>query len=95
MPLTFVHMATGETITAQPWQEALKPGDHYLIHAGGLTIVGAIREAAAGYGEGFFWVRGYSVECPAGEEGLFCVADATAPLTPEAFAALLAAIQAA
>lgn len=94
MPLTFVHMVTGETTTAQPWQEALRPGDRYLLIADDLVVIGEILETAEGYGAGFFWVRGYSVECPQGEEGLFCCADANAPLTPEQFAAMLAEIQA-
>lgn len=95
MPLQFVHMVTGETITARAWQEALTIGDHYLIVDNYLVVIGEILAVAEGYGEGFFWVRGYSADCPAGEEGLFCCADATAPLTPEAFDAVLAEIQAA
>lgn len=92
MPLIFVNAFTGETIIARPWQEALGPGDRYII-LGPDTVIGEILESAPGAGEGFFYVRGYSFGCPEGEEGLFCCADATAPLTPEAFNALLAAIQ--
>lgn len=92
MPLIFVHMVTGETITAAPWQEALTVGDRYII-LGPDTVIGEILESAPGAGAGFFCVRGYSFGCPEGEVGLFCCADATAPLTPEAFDALLAAIQ--
>lgn len=90
MPLTFLNMVTGESVTAQPWQEALAVGDHYFI-ASDPVVIGEILEADD---PGFFWVRGYSLACPDGEVGLFCVADATAKISAEVFRILLESFQA-
>lgn len=89
--MEFLNAVTGQTVTAAPWQAALAVGSHYLIITPDLTIIGELVEATDD--AGFFWSRAYSEACTLGELGLMCVADAHAPLSAEAFVALLDAIQ--
>ncbi len=79
--MRFHNMLTGEWQEPAEWQVALKVGDYYRIaHYG---IYGQLIEATQN--EGFFWAKGYSISCPEGETGMFCVLDATHPCTQEEF----------
>lgn len=81
--MRFHNFLTGEWVEATEWQAALKVGDYYRIADADYDIYGQIIEATEE--EGMFWVEGYSVACPQGEKGMFCVVDATHPLTQEEF----------
>lgn len=93
---------SGLFIYSQPWQDAIKPGDHYMIlHPFmGVSSGGEIRTAeyldfpvfgeildAEGCEPGFFNVCGYSSMCQDGEYGLISILDPTRILTPEEFEA--------
>jgi hypothetical protein len=99
--MQFVNLLTGKTINSMPWQDELDPGSFYAIEnpvIGMLNVDGfdpiTIPDNVIVYGEilnadgcdeGFFNVRAYSTYCPDGEEGLFCVADATRRISREEF----------
>ena len=89
-----------QTVESAPWQDALKPGDYYLILnpfvgvlAGGevklaenldIPIFGQLLDAE-GYEPGFFFVCAYSWMCPDGENGLVCIIEIIRTLTPAEF----------
>lgn len=87
---------------SQPWQDAIKPGDHYLILSPfvGVSVDGEWQVAetlnipvfgeilnAEGCAPGFFNVRAYSYMCPEGEYGLISILDPTRILAPAEFEA--------
>lgn len=91
---------TGVYVYSQPWQDAIKPGDYYLIQrpcigvsAGGETKM-AEKLTIPVFGEilnaddcdpGFFNVHAYSAMCPDGEYGFISILDPTRILTAEQF----------
>lgn len=90
--MKFTHILTGQEVEATTWQMALKAGDYYCIEGElmptvyGHIITNEAEEGEPPYRPGFFLVRGYSEWCPQGELGMFCIVDATRPLSPEEFA---------
>ncbi len=99
--MQFTNMFTGQTITSQPWQDELRPGDHYVIEKPGMGLMGmegmeflkAIDDLlihgeilnAEECEEGFFNVRAYNSYCPDGEEGIVCIAEITRKISREEF----------
>jgi hypothetical protein len=79
--MRFYSMLTRDWVEASQWQADLKVGDYYkTVHYG---IYGQILEATRD--SGFFIVKAYSVACPEGERGMFCVMDATNQITQDEF----------
>ncbi len=96
--MQFYNGITGETVSSQPWQEKLKPGDCYVIDnpAIGLLLEGQVMPIpdiqiygqvlnANGCDAGFFNVRAYSAICPEGETGMICVMEPTRIISPAEF----------
>ena len=101
--MQFTNMFTGQTITSQPRQDELRPGDHYVIEKPGMGLMGMDRTEylktiddllihgeildAEGCDEGIFNVRAYSSYCPDGEDGIVCIAEITRKISREEFEA--------
>ena len=91
--MKLMHFLTGQTVNPEPWQEALKVGDFYVIENPTLWAGGEFFPALPPvYGRilgdeecepGFFWAEAFSQVCPEGEVGLFCIVEASRQL-PEA-----------
>jgi hypothetical protein len=98
--MEFYNFVTGQTVTAQPWQLELKPGDYYCIETPGAAFIDEVGVQDLGdvptvYGrieraddeESFFLVRAYSQACPDGETGLMSACEPTRKLTEAEFEA--------
>jgi hypothetical protein len=96
--MKFTNILTGETVTPEDWQLALKPGDYYTIESPTLAVAGQRVGPPTGpptvYGRiendedcepGFFWVQAYSQWCPEGEFGLMNICDPSRTLTEAEF----------
>jgi hypothetical protein len=95
--MRLTHFLTGQTVNTEPWQDALKVGDFYVIEKPTLWAGGEFfPDLPPVYGQiisdeacepGFFWAEAYSQMCPEGETGEFCIVEASRQLTEAEFRA--------
>ncbi len=93
--MKLIHMLTGHPVETEPWQDALRVGDFYVIENPTLWAGGEFIPALPPvYGHiisnedcdpGFFWAEAFSQMCPEGEIGEFCIVEASRQLTEAEF----------